>query len=122
MKGLVMATLAAGGILGLTKAVDSSLEVTEYNISSDEIPESFDGYKIIHLSDAHSDTVPGLINVIEEKSPDLIVCTGDMTDDDGRSFLPTLKLMEKLVKIAPVYMVTGNHDPAREDCHYSRTV
>ena len=115
MKGLVMATLAAGGILGLTKAVDSSLEVTEYNISSDEIPNSFDGYKIIHLSDAHSDTVPGLINVIEEKSPDLIVCTGDMTDDDGRSFLPTFKMIEKLVKIAPVYMVTGNHDLARED-------
>lgn len=115
MKGLIASTIAAGGILGLTKAVDSRLEVSKYDISSEEIPKSFDGYKIIHLSDAHSDTVPGLISEIEEEKPDLIVCTGDMTDDDGRSFNPTLCLMKKLVKIAPVHMVTGNHDLARDD-------
>lgn len=115
MKGLIVAGIAAGGVLGLTKAVDARLEVTSYDISSEGIPRSFDGYKIIQLSDAHSDTVPGLINVIEKEKPDLIVCTGDMTDDDKRSFSPTLHLIKKLLKIAPVFMVTGNHDVARPD-------
>lgn len=110
-----MAGVAAGGVLGLTRAIDARLEVTHYDISSNEIPKSFDGYKIIHLSDAHSDTVPGLINVIEKEKPDLIVCTGDMTDDDKRSFKPTLHLVKKLLGVAPVFMVTGNHDVARPD-------
>lgn len=110
-----MASVAAGGVLGLTKAVDARLEVTQYDISSEEIPKNFDGYKIIHLSDAHSDTVPGLINVIEKENPDLIVCTGDMTDDDKRSYKPTLHLIKKLLGVAPVFMVTGNHDVARPD-------
>ena len=89
-----MASVAAGGVLGLTKAVDARLEVTQYDISSEEIPKNFDGYKIIHLSDAHSDTVPGLINVIEKENPDLIVCTGDMTDDVAR---PDFSELEKIL-------------------------
>ncbi len=115
MKGLITASVISGGILGLTKAVDARLEVTHFDISSCELPKSFDGYKIVHLSDAHSDTVPNLINVIEKEKPDLIVCTGDMTDDDKRSFNPTVHLIKKLVKIAPVFMVTGNHDLWRHD-------
>lgn len=114
-KGLIAASVAAGGILCLTKAIDSRLEVTSYDISSEEIPKSFDGYKIVHLSDAHSEIIPGLINAVEKEKPDIIVCTGDMTDDDGKSFLPTVHLIKKLVGIAPVYMVTGNHDLARHD-------
>ena len=114
-KGLIAASVAAGGILCLTKAIDSRLEVTSYDISSEEIPKSFDGYKIVHLSDAHSEIIPGLINAVEKEKPDIIVCTGDMTDDDGKSFLPTVHLIKKLVGIAPVYMVTGNHDLARYD-------
>ncbi len=114
-KGLIAASVAAGGILCLTKAIDSRLEVTSYDISSEEIPKSFDGYKIVHLSDAHSEITPGLINAVEKEKPELIVCTGDMTDDDGKSFMPTVHLIKKLTQLAPVYMATGNHDLARPD-------
>lgn len=114
-KGLIVTMAAAGGAWCLTKAVDARLEVTNYDISSKEIPKSFDGYKIVHLSDSHSDIVPGLINAVRKEKPDLIVCTGDMTDDDKRSFMPTVHLVKKLLEIAPVFMVTGNHDYARHD-------
>lgn len=114
-KGLFAAAAAAGGILCLTKAIDSRLEVTSYKISSEQIPPSFDGFKIIQLSDAHSEIIPDIINTIQKEKPDLIVCTGDMTDDDGKSFAPTETLIKKLTNISPVYMVTGNHDIARSD-------
>lgn len=115
MKGLLAAAAAAGGVLCVSKGLDKRLETTNFNISSEKIPESFSGFKIVHLSDAHSETIPGLINRIREEKPDIIVCTGDMTDDDKKSFMPTVSLTKRLVKIAPVYMVTGNHDLARPD-------
>lgn len=49
---LILALLGAG----LAFAVwDSSehLEVTEYRVCSDKCPDSFDGFKIIQLSDLH---------------------------------------------------------------------
>lgn len=114
-KGIFVAAAAAGGVWCLTKAIDSRLEVTNFNISSEKIPENFDGFKIVQLSDAHSEITAGLINAIEKEKPDLIVCTGDMTHDDGKSFAPTVHLIKKIIDIAPVYMVTGNHDVARSD-------
>ena len=115
VKGFLTATALAGGVLYLSKGMDSRLETTYFNISSKKIPESFSGFKIVHLSDAHSETVPGLINKVSEEKPDIIVCTGDMTDDNEKSFSPTVSLTKSLIKIAPVYMVTGNHDLARPD-------
>ena len=115
MKGLLTATALAGGVLCVSKGLDRRLETSYFNISSKKIPESFSGFKIVHLSDAHSETTPGLINRIYEEKPDIIVCTGDMTDDNEKSFSPTVSLTKSLLKIAPVYMVTGNHDLARPD-------
>lgn len=115
MNPLITATALASGVLYVSKGLDKNLELTEYVIESDKIPKEFDGYKIIHLSDAHSETVPGLVNAVLKENPDLFVFTGDMTDDDGLSFRPTVHIVEKLIKKAPILMVTGNHDLARPD-------
>ena len=114
MKSFLRGAALAGGALLAVKALDTRLEVTSYDIKSNKIPKSFDGYKIIHLSDYHNDTVPELIWEIRDENPDIIVCTGDMADDKG-TYIPALRLTEKLAKIAPCYMVTGNHDLWRGD-------
>lgn len=114
MKGFLKGAAFAGGALLAVKALDTRLEVTSYDVKSDKIPKCFDGYKIVHLSDYHNDTVPELIWEIRDENPDMIVCTGDMADDKG-TYIPALRLTEKLVKIAPCYMVTGNHDLWRGD-------
>lgn len=112
-KFLKGAALAGGAFLAI-KALDTRLEVTSYEVKSNKIPKNFDGYKIIHLSDYHNDTVSELIWEIRDENPDIIVCTGDMADDKG-TYIPALRLTEKLAKIAPCYMVTGNHDLWRSD-------
>lgn len=114
MKGFLKGAALAGGAFLAIKAFDTRLEVTTYEIESECIPESFDGFKIVHLSDYHNDTVPELVSEIRDECPDIIVCTGDMADDKG-AYYPALRLIEKIVKIAPCYMVTGNHDLWRAD-------
>ena len=94
--------------------MDNRIEVTHYDISSPKIPEGFDGYKILQISDYHADSVPGLIEEIEHESPDIIVSTGDLVHDTG-SYTPGVRLCKHLIDIAPVYAVTGNHDLWRSD-------
>ena len=76
MKKLLKTAALTGGILFAVKGLDNRIEVTHYDISSPKIPEGFDGYKILQISDYHADSVPGLIEEIEHESPDIIVSTG----------------------------------------------
>ncbi|MCU7667747.1 metallophosphoesterase [Bacillus thuringiensis] len=87
---------------------------TEYNYSSKKVPKSFDGYKIVQLSDLHGksfgENQKHLMNKITKVKPNLIVFTGDLIDSNRYNEKNSLLLMEKLVQIAPVYYVTGNHE------------
>lgn len=114
MNNLLKAALLTGGALVALKGLDSRLEITYENVVSPSLPEEFDGCRIVHISDYHNDTIPNLVSEIKDICPDYIVCTGDMADDKG-SYYPAVALAEKLVKIAPCYMVTGNHDLWRAD-------
>ena len=90
-------------------------EVTEYHIASEKIPESFDRFCIAHISDTHSNPKDGIFEIIESANPDIICITGDMFHDNGKSAPDFFVLFEKLLSLAPVYLVTGNHDLWRED-------
>lgn len=93
---------------------NNSIVISEYTISSEKIPQSFDAYKIVQLSDLHSKSFGNdqnkLVKKINELKPDVIVFTGDLIDADRYDEEPSLKLMERLVGIVPVYFVTGNHE------------
>ncbi len=114
MNKLLKTALIAGGVLTAVKGLDTRLETTYYTVESPNLPEEFDGFKIVHLSDYHNDSVPNLIEEVQGQKPDIIVCTGDMADDKG-TYAPALNLVERLLNIAPVFMVTGNHDLWRHD-------
>ncbi len=93
---------------------NNAIVTTEYSISSDTLPQSFNDYKIVQLSDLHSKSFGNdqsdLVNRVKKVSPNLIVCTGDLVDADRYDEEPSFLLMDKLVQIAPVYYVTGNHE------------
>ncbi len=88
--------------------------VTHYIIKSDRIPQEFNGYKILQISDFHTGSFYGgvnaLIEEVRKEDPDIIVLTGDMVDDNKINMIPLKKLVVELVNIAPVYSVSGNHD------------
>ena len=115
-KILKAAAFAAGGAV-LARGLDSRLETTRHTIRSAKIPAEFDGYKIIQISDVHSDEVPGLISEIRLEKPDIIVSTGDLAHHTG-GYEKAVSLIDTLLDIAPVYAVSGNHEAWRAD--YSR--
>src|SRR4051794_11114717 len=93
---------------------NNSIVTTQYNFSSDKVPQNFNGYKIVQLSDLHSESFgynqSDLVKKVRKVKPDLIVFTGDLIDSDRYDEKTSLTLMKKLVQIAPVYYVTGNHE------------
>ena len=91
---------------------NTALEVTEHTVSSPRIPEGFDGFKIVHISDLHN-TAFGkencrLLDEIRALSPDIIVITGDIVHDSPMD--KALQFARQSVKIAPTYYVPGNHE------------
>lgn len=90
------------------------IEVTSYNIKIRKLPSEFEKFRIVHLSDVHNkmfgDNQMKLVSIVEEENPDIIMITGDLIDRRRYNKENAMILVRKLVKIAPVYYVTGNHE------------
>lgn len=97
---------------------------TEYvDLYFEDLPESFDGYRIAHLSDLHLGThgsktafVEKVVRHVNEEHPDLIVFTGDIVNSYPEELTPFVPVLSKLLAPDGVFSVFGNHDY----CHYSR--
>ena len=89
------------------------LQLTEYDLSFRKLPESFDGCKVLQLSDLHGASFGPenrrLVDLIRQQEPDIIVLTGDIAGKDGalENVEPLLTGIEGL---APTYYVNGNHE------------
>ena len=99
-----------------------ALEVNEYEIVSDRIPEAFAGFRIAQVSDLHNkDFGEGygqLLTLLSEINPDIIVVTGDLIDSRRTDLDVALEFAWQAGKIARVYYVSGNHEarvPEYED-------
>ena len=90
------------------------LHTVNYTISARRLPEEFDGFRIVHLSDLHGavygDDNKLLIQKIHQSSPHIIVMTGDMADHDKTSVLNLTDLCRRLLMRYPVYYTPGNHE------------
>ena len=95
--------------------------VTEsFTVESVKLPESISGLRIVHLSDMHATTYgkdnSEFFAAVRAAGPDIIAITGDIIDgSDDESEIEREReyvrdTITRLVKIAPVYYVTGNHE------------
>jgi len=102
---------------------NTRIVVTEIEIDSVQLPESFDGYRIAHVSDLHNDEFgennEKLLALIESAEPDMIAITGDLLDSRRTDVEKALNFVQQAVKIAPCYYVTGNHE-SREGKTYEQ--
>ena len=93
---------------------NTALELNTYTVSSDRIPEGFDGYRIAHISDLHNaqigDENEKLLTMLREADPDLIAITGDIIDSRNTDIEIALRFAKAAMEIAPCYYVTGNHE------------
>lgn len=91
------------------------LVVTDYVIRAGKLPEVFDGYRIVQLSDLHNacfgENNGVLLNKVRNCKPDVIFVTGDMiVGKPGQDVLFAADTMNALCDIAPVYFSMGNHE------------
>ena len=97
---------------------NSALEVNEYEIVSDQIPEAFNGFRIAQVSDLHNaefgENNVKLIELLAQTDPDMILLTGDLIDSRHTDIEMALEFARQAIQIAPVYYVSGNHE-ARVD-------
>lgn len=86
----------------------------EVTYESPKIPKSFNNFKITQVSDFHN-TYYGrggkhLLKKVKDTAPDIILVTGDLIDRRTPNEARGIKMLKDLMKIAPCYYVTGNHE------------
>ena len=90
------------------------LIITDIKFSNPNVTESFEGFKIVQISDLHNKNFGNapnkLIEEIQDSAPDIIVVTGDLIDSRHTNIDIAIEFMVAAQKIAPVYFVSGNHE------------
>jgi len=90
--------------------------VKRVTVKLPNLPKSFDGIKIGHLSDIHSGSffnktaVKGGVEMMMNEKPDLIFFTGDLVNNEATEVKEYLDVFNKLRAPRGVFSVTGNHD------------
>jgi len=102
-----------GSTIGFRK-----LDIRHVDYYSADLPESFDGYKMVHFSDLHLGTYIGGREYIAEKAvdsinavgADVILFTGDIQNMEPSEIYPFIDKLSTLKAKDGVFAVLGNHD------------
>lgn len=97
----------------------AAIQIRHNDVVIPRLPEAFDGFTLLHLSDLHLDMDPtypaALIERIQQVDYDVCVMTGDFR---AKTYGPHAAAIEALAKVrphlrGPVYAILGNHDSIR---------
>ena len=122
-KAAIVCSLLAWGLVFYGYFVGfSTLEVRQFEYASADLPEAFDGYRIVQFSDAHVGSYNGsmlenAIETINAQGADAIVFTGDLENLHPDELEPQMSVLSQLHAKDGVFSVLGNHDyPTYLDC------
>ncbi len=111
--------LAGGGLFGsLIYGFGNKYryQVKRAKLSYPNLPASFKGLKVAHISDIHSGSftdkkavMRGVEKIMNEK-PDLILFTGDLVNNVAEEMDDYMDVFDKLQAPMGVYSTLGNHD------------
>lgn len=97
-----------------------TLVIKEEKISSEQLPSSFHGLKLVHLSDIHYNTtidkkdLEKIVAKVNQLKPDIVIFTGDLLDHnltyskDDYSTLTTI--LQKIESTTSKYYIKGEED------------
>ena len=105
--------LAYGWLIGANK-----LNVNHVEIYSPDLPEAFDGYRIVQFTDAHVGSFVGsrahflerAVDTIMAQHADAIVFTGDLQNVQPAELYPCREQLSRLNARDGMFSVLGNHD------------
>jgi uncharacterized protein len=115
----IRTALMATGLYWRARKNAENIKIRRHDIRLPQVPDSFDGFTILHLSDLHADMNGGamrrLIELLPTVSYDLCVLTGDYR---GKTYGQYQGAIDGLARVqanlhGPVYGVLGNHDTIR---------
>lgn len=93
---------------------NTALQLTEITLESEKLPQSFNGFRIAHVSDLHNAEMGkdnrNLLEMLKNAQPDIIVITGDIIDSRRTDTDTAIKFVYAAAEIAPCYYVEGNHE------------
>lgn len=93
---------------------NNDIVITEIAYQSDKVPQAFDGFVVVQVSDLHNKRFGAgqnvLLSKVEALSPDMILVTGDLVDRRRYELTPAMEFIEGALQIAPVIYVPGNHE------------
>jgi len=93
-------------------------QIRKLKLNFPTLPASFDGLKIVQLSDIHAGSftdplaVERGIKMVMEQQPDLILFTGDLVNNLASEMDDYWPLFAQLKAPLGVFSITGNHDYA----------
>lgn len=93
---------------------NNSIAINKIVVKNDKVPETFNGYKILQISDLHNKEFGAkqhkILEKIEKINPDIIVVTGDLIDANNTNIDIAMDLINGAINIAPIFYVSGNHE------------
>lgn len=116
--GLVFALLSFSLFVYGFVAGWKKLKVREVSIETSDLPLTFDGYRILQISDLHIGSFSGsgkkmidrLVRLVNDQEADLIVFTGDLVNICASELEPFTHVLSQLNAKDGVFSILGNHD------------
>ena len=120
MKKKYLIAAGAGAILaGWLLWGNASPMTSAVAVTSDRLPEGFEGFRIAQVSDFHNAKFgrenEKLLSMLRSARPDVILLTGDLIDCRNLDIPVALSFVREAVEIAPCYYATGNHESRIEE-------
>lgn len=93
-----------------------NFRVLKYTLYFEDLPESFDGYKISQISDVHAgsfdnpEKIKYGVDLLNEQESDVVLFTGDLVNNKASEMEGWTELFGSIKARDGVYSVLGNHD------------
>ncbi|MEQ9063757.1 MAG: metallophosphoesterase [Vicingaceae bacterium] len=90
--------------------------VKRIRLHFNDLPQAFDGYRIVQFSDMHSGSFDSLKRVqkgmekMQAEGADLILFTGDMVNNHADEVKPFVSMLKNLKAVDGKFSILGNHD------------
>ena len=113
--GLAAGTTLFGSLIyGFTNKYN--YRVKRVKLAFDNLPEAFNGLKVVHFSDVHSGSfmnkkaVEDGVQKIIDQNADLVIFSGDLVNDRATEMKHYMDVFSKIKAPMGVYSTFGNHD------------
>ena len=113
---VIIVLLITGVILYSHFVGTKGLIVKESKIVNKKLPESFNGFKVVHFSDLHYGStinekeLKKIVKEINKYHPDIVVFTGDLLSDKKIKTEKVIGELNKIEASSGIYYVSGKND------------